>query len=378
MSATARATAPAVRRAKLRGFRNHERAEVELCSGLNVLLGPNGAGKSNLLEALYFGCTGRACRTSNERELVKVGDQVARVELEVAAPDGSHTLEAALEPGRPKRLRVDGADVEALADSEVRPLVSVFLPDRLELVKGSPGGRRGHVDRLVAALWPARSEARSAYSQALAHRNALLLRIRSGSVSADSLDAWDGRLAEPGWELMTHRSTALDLLREPFAARALDLGLPEPAEIAYAPRSRANTPEELRSELAERRPSDLDRGFTQHGPHRDEVVLRHGGMPLRAYGSQGQQRLALLALLFAERDVLMAERDRAPLMLLDDVMSELDGARRERLVDLLKAGGQAVVTATEAEHVPASGNDVSWVAVMPGATAAAPESSVAT
>src|SRR5438034_11098927 len=116
MSAPARATAPVVLSAKLRGFRNHERGGVELCPGLNVLLGPNGAGKSNLLEALYFGCTGRACRTSNERELVKVGDQVARVELQVAAPDGSHTLEVALEPGSPKRLRVDGADVEALAD----------------------------------------------------------------------------------------------------------------------------------------------------------------------------------------------------------------------------------------------------------------------
>src|SRR5436190_14314313 len=192
-----------VTRLVLRDFRNYERAEVALGPGLTVIAGPNGAGKSNLLEALYFGCTGRACRTSNERELVKVGDQVARVELQVAAPDGSHTLEVALEPGSPKRLRVDGADVEALADSEVRPLVSVFLPDRLELVKGSPGGRRAHVDRLVAALWPARAEARSAYSRALAHRNALLLRIRSGSVSADSLDAWDARLAEHGWELVT-------------------------------------------------------------------------------------------------------------------------------------------------------------------------------
>src|SRR3954453_20126451 len=100
MSATARSSAPAVAGANLRGFRNHERADVELGPGLNVLLGPNGAGKSNLLEALYFGCTGRACRTSNERELVTIGAKVARVELEVHAGDGGHSLEVALEPGQ--------------------------------------------------------------------------------------------------------------------------------------------------------------------------------------------------------------------------------------------------------------------------------------
>jgi DNA replication and repair protein RecF len=122
--------------------------------------------------------------------------------------------------------------------------------------------------------------------------------------------------------------------------------------VRYRPRSAAADPAGLAAELAERRQADLERGFTAHGPHRDELVLALDGAPLRSYGSQGQQRAALLALLFAERELLTERRGRPPLMLLDDVMSELDAERRELLADLLRAGGQAIVTATEAEHVP--------------------------
>jgi DNA replication and repair protein RecF len=113
----------------------------------------------------------------------------------------------------------------------------------------------------------------------------------------------------------------------------------------------------LAAELAERRDADLERGFTAHGPHRDELGLRLDGVPLRSYGSQGQQRTALLALLFAERELLSARRGRPPLMLLDDVMSELDSERRELLAELLRGGGQAIVTATEVDHVPGVGED---------------------
>ena len=136
------------------------------------------------------------------------------------------------------------------------------------------------------------------------------------------------------------------------AELAASLGLPGEAELRYRPRSAASDADGLAAELAERRQADLDRGFTAHGPHRDELQLLLGDSPLRAYGSQGQQRAALLALLFAERALLSERRARLPLMLLDDVMSELDSERRELLAELLRSGGQAVVTTTEPEHVP--------------------------
>src|SRR5918912_3637125 len=152
-----------VTRAELRDFRNYDRAEVALAPSLTVVSGPNGAGKTNLLEAVYFGCTGRSPRTANEREVIRRGGQVARVTLDTAGPDGGHRVEVGFTPGDPKRIRVDGRSVETLATAPERPLVAIFLPERLELVKGAPAGRRGHLGRLVAALWPARGRTRAAY-----------------------------------------------------------------------------------------------------------------------------------------------------------------------------------------------------------------------
>src|SRR4051812_25826797 len=158
----------------VRDFRNYERAALDLSPGLTVLAGPNGAGKTNLLEALYFGLSGRSCRTTNEREVVRFGAGAARVEATVAGDDGPHALAVGFQPGEPKRLTVDGARVERLLDAPGRPLVCVFLPDRLELVKGAPALRRAHVDQVVAAARPARAGTRRAYAQVVAQRNALL------------------------------------------------------------------------------------------------------------------------------------------------------------------------------------------------------------
>jgi DNA replication and repair protein RecF len=359
-----------VTRLLLRDFRNYERAEVALGPGLNVAAGPNGAGKTNLLEAIYLGLTGRSCRTSNEREVVRIGEKVARVEVHVAAPDGEHVLEVGIAPGEDKLIRVDGAPLQRGAEPP-RPLAGVFLPDRLDLVKGAPALRRGHLDQLVAALWPARGATRSDYSRALAQRNALIARVRAGTASPGQLDAWDAELARHGAQLMENRAAAVDLVGPDFTSRAEELGLPERASLRYAPRSKAGGADALRAELAERRGADIDRGFTTHGPHRDDVVLEHGGRALRSLGSQGQQRLGLLALLFAERDAL-AVRGTPPLMLLDDVMSELDASRRERLSELVRSEGQALVTTTDADHVPgASETGVTLLQVTAGRVLAA-------
>jgi DNA replication and repair protein RecF len=341
-----------VTRLQLRDFRNYEAVEVELSAGLTVVAGPNGAGKTNLLEGLYFGCTGRSPRTSNERELVRRGAGVARVVVDTRDEEGDHRIEVGFEPGEAKRLRVDGGSVDNLSATAARPLVSVFLSERLELVKGAPAARRAHLDQLVVALWPSRAGTRAEYSRALAQRNALLGRIRVGAASPAALDAWDAELARQGVRLMADRAEAVEGLRAPFAELGVRLGLPGEVELRYRPRSDATDERGLAAELAARRDADLERGFTAHGPHRDELQMLLDGASLRAYGSQGQQRTSLLALLFAERELLAERRGRPPLMLLDDVMSELDTERRELLASLLRSGGQAVVTATEPEHVP--------------------------
>ena len=341
-----------VERLSLRDFRSYEAAELRPGPGLTVVAGRNGAGKTNLLEALYFACTGRSCRTANEREVVRFGAQLTRLELETEDAQGRHEVSVGFQPGEPKRLRADGAPVERLGDSPARPLVAVFLPDRLDLVLGAPALRRSHLDQVVAALWPARAGTRREYSAALAQRNALIAAVRAGRAGRGSLPAWDSALARHGIELMRDRAEVAERLRERFAAHAGTLGLEGEVELAYRPRSRAETAEALAAELAERTDSDLERGFTGHGPHRDDLALRRDRRELRSYGSRGQVRLGLLALLLAEREELATERGAPPLLLLDDVMSELDAARRQRLVDVLRGSGQSVVTATELAHVP--------------------------
>ncbi len=337
-------------------FRNLADQEVELGGGLTILHGPNGAGKTHLLEALFFALTGRSCRTRREREAIAYGAELARVEARLQPGPGEAAepiaMLASISSGEARRRLVDGSPARA-ADDHRRPALSVFMPDRLALVKGPPSPRRAHLDRLAAALRPARADVRRAYSQALAQRNSLLARIRRGSDPA-GIDAWDRELAERAAPLVEMRAAAATELEGPYAAAASQLGLPGGAAVAYRPRTGELDADGIAAELGERRAADIARGFSGYGPHRDEVELSFGGRSLRRYGSQGQQRAGLLALLFAEREALRSARRQLPLMLLDDVMSELDPERRERLVAMLGDGGQALITATEAAHVPAS------------------------
>jgi DNA replication and repair protein RecF len=333
------------------GFRNLTPAPLGLGEGVTLLWGPNGAGKTNVLEGICLALSGRSSRTRNERETIAFGEALARVEAEVADGVESRSFLWSVDRSGERRHLVDGSPARA-EDAELRPPLAIFLPDRLALVKGAPGLRRVHLDRLCAALWPARAEARRCYGRALAQRNALLGRIRSGAAPVDSLAAWDRELATVGLELITSRRQAVEVLAQGFAEAAAELCLPGAAELRYLPRSQAGDARQLTEELRERRDTDLARGYTSHGPHLDELAITLAGRPLRRYGSQGEQRAAVLALLFAERRALLEARRSPPLMLLDDVMSELDARRRSQLAARLAEGGQAVLTATDPDHLP--------------------------
>jgi DNA replication and repair protein RecF len=344
-------------------LRSLARARIELGPGIVSLVGPNGIGKTNFLEGLYFALTGRSFRTSDRRDLIPFGGSFARAEATIRDEDGvERHLLASVSRADGRRHLLDGSPASFATLARSRPPVAVFSPDRLSLVKGPPSERRAHLDGFVAARWPIRAELRQRFGQALAQRNALVARLAAGHGAPTQLDAWDATLAESAAALVAARAEAVSELAGPFGTAAAELGLEGEATIEYAPRA-SGSAEEIRAGLAERREADLRLGRTSWGPHLDELKISSASRSLRRYGSQGQQRAALLALLFAERDVLLAARQVAPLLLLDDVMSELDPDRRQRLFERLGGAGQALVTAAAEDSLP--GAAMSSVVRMP-------------
>jgi DNA replication and repair protein RecF len=336
-----------------RPLRSLAQARLELRPGIVSLVGPNGAGKTNLLEALYFALTGRSFRTTDRRDLIPFGGSFARAEATVRSADGiERRLLASVSRSEGRRHLLDGSPADPATLARNRPPVAVFSPDRLSLIKGPPAERRAHLDGFLAARWPTRAPLRQRFGQALAQRNALLARVTAGHAPLDQLDPWDATFADAAAALIEARAEAIDELSEPFAQAALELGLEVDAKLEYAPRA-VGSATEIQAALAERRGTDLKLGRSSWGPHLDELKLSTGGRALRRYGSQGQQRAALLALLFAEREALLAARRVTPLLLLDDVMSELDPERRGRLVERLQRGGQALISAASADSLPA-------------------------
>jgi DNA replication and repair protein RecF len=337
-----------------RPLRSLATARIELTPGIVSLVGPNGVGKTNLVEALYFALTGRSFRTADRRDLIPFGGAFARAEATVRDEDGIESqLLASVSRAEGRRHLLDGNPADPATLSRHRPPVAVFSPDRLALIKGPPAERRAHLDRFVAARWPSRAELRQRFGQALAQRNALVARVAAGHGDPSQLDVWDATFAEAAAALVAARAESVGELAAPFATAAAELGLEGGGELEYAPRA-AGDAEQLRAGLAERRDADLRLGRSSWGPHLDELKIASSSRSLRRYGSQGQQRAALLALLFAERDSLREARRVAPLLLLDDVMSELDPGRRKLLVERLSTGGQTLITAAAEDSLPAA------------------------
>jgi DNA replication and repair protein RecF len=255
-------------------------------------------------------------------------------------------VELVVEAGAGKRAKMNGAPLRATEQLRSETSTLVFTPDRLGVVKGAPAARRAYFDRSIGRLSPARAQLAADYAAAVAQRNASLRRVAAGHSSRDALAPWTQQVADLGTELVAARRETLQLLAPHFAARAAELGLMD-GELRYE-----GAPVSVDA-LEARLDRDLDRGITGLGPHLDDVVIASGMRELRSYGSQGEQRLAVLALLLAEAELIVERTDVPPLLLLDDVLSELDPERRQILAARVARIGQALITATDAAMLPA-------------------------
>jgi DNA replication and repair protein RecF len=271
-------------------------------------------------------------------------------------------LEVTLRAGEGKRAKLNGAALRAAEQLRSEVATLVFTPDRLSVVKGGPAVRRAYFDRVLGRLAPARAGLPLDYTAALAQRNAALRRVAAGFSSRDALEPWTEQVATLGRQLVEARLETLSALAPGFAERAEELGLAA-ARLVYSGEPPA------REELDARIDRDLERGSTGLGPHLDDVALVSGPRDLRNFGSQGEQRLTVLALLLAEAELITDRRGLSPLLLLDDVLSELDPARRQILAARVAGQGQTLVTATEASTLPIEPSQL--LEVSPGEVRAA-------
>jgi len=337
--------------------RSWTRVSVDLPPGGVVLSGPNGAGKTSLVEAIVLACLGVSCRTSRDAEVVRTGAPALHVALDLEGPGGAHHREIGYAKHHGRRLTLDGESVRSLSQWRANGSVLVFLPEELRAVKGPPAARRRHLDRLLEAAEPGYAEDLTAYSAALAQRNAALRHVRAGRTSTDAVLPWEPVLAMHGARIVIARRAAMRALAAPFATWMRDLGggpggiielEPSPASLAGVPDDEVEAALIARMDAA--RPREIAAAVTLAGPHRDDVLVaeeRDGvRVDLRRVGSQGEQRTAVLALLMAHRAHL-GMRSGTPILILDDVLSELDPARRGRLLDAAVGEGQCILTTAD-------------------------------
>jgi DNA replication and repair protein RecF len=322
----------------LTDFRSYPEATLELPGGLTAVLGPNGQGKSNLLEAVGYLATLRSFRGAPTEALVRVGSERAVVRGETLSEDRAHLIEAEIARAGRSRVLVDKQRLGRTRDLLGSLRVTVFSPDDLELVKGGPALRRSFLDELLVALRPKHDLVRSDWERALRQRNALLKQIhgRPDEAALVTLEVWDAQLSEAGDRLAALRARLVEIL-EPLVVRAYQDVADQTQHISLrydAPWREGG----LAVALAGARRDELRRGLTLVGPHRDDLVVDLQGLPARTHASQGEQRSIALALRLASHRALLDEHGAPPVLLLDDVSSELDAQRSAALLGALPAG----------------------------------------
>lgn len=352
-----------VRHVSLADVRNYETLEVSLEPGINAFVGPNGQGKTNLVEAVAYLSTLGSHRVATDAPLVRRGAERAVIRADVTRDDRSLLLEIEVTPGRANRARINRAPITKTREILGILRTVVFAPEDLALVKGDPGERRRFLDDLLVQRHPRLAGTRADYDRVLRQRNALLkssgaARRTNLEEVVRTLEAWDEQLSRLGAEIITARRELTAALA-PLASQAYQELVPASDTIGLRYRSVIDDVEApdvtaaLLSEIDRRRKEELDRGITLVGPHRDDVDVTLGPVPLKGYASHGESWSAALAMRLAAYDLLTAESG-APVLVLDDVFAELDARRRAHLAERVAEAPQVLITAAVADDVPAA------------------------
>ncbi len=332
----------------LNNFRSYEKLYLPLAPNLTVLVGDNAQGKTNLLEAIFFCCTARSHRTNKEKELIRWNCDRSYIKAEAERNDGRHRVEITINRNSKKCISVNALPIKRVGELLGHMHCVMFSPEDLTLVKAGPAERRRFIDIEVSQVRKPYYYALAKYLSTLDQRNKLLKSLQFSSSLLETLDIWDEQLADAGSKIIMYRSEFVERLR-PLAQevhRHITSGQ-ESLGLQYSTQIEPDSIESVKSGLIEKlkakRDDDISRGTTTVGPHRDDLAVFVNNIDLRAFGSQGQQRTAALSLKLSELDLFKQYTGEYPILLLDDVLSELDPGRQAMLLDNI-SGKQTIIT----------------------------------
>lgn len=334
---------------KLWNFRSYETLDLNLQNGITVLLGENGVGKTNVVEAIYLLCTGKSHRNNREGDLIKLNTDWARVRAENIKRDGTHTVDMVIAKSQKKRILVNGLAISKTSEMLGHVSGVIFSPEDLNLVKEGPSERRRFMNIELSQVSRAYFYALAEYNKVLEQRNKLLA-LGGGN---DSLAVWDTLLAQKAVPIIKARREFCQKL-SPIAEKNHFYLSGEKEKLSCKYKSNVDSDDifdQMMQLLEDSHEMDMRRGFTTYGPHKDDIIIRLGEIDLRYFGSQGQQRTATLALKLSELELMRDDLGEYPILLLDDVLSELDEKRQKALLNKIKDVQTIITVAQPVEYL---------------------------
>ena len=327
----------------LRNFRNYEALDIIFSDKINILYGDNAQGKTNILESIYLSATTRSHKRAKEKDIIRFGEEESHIRLNIKKRDVGHRIDVHLKKIGNKGIAIDGIPIKKSTELFGLINIIIFSPEDLSVVKSSPGERRRFMDMEICQLSRIYYSNLSKYNKILDQRNNTLKQIAYRNGVEDVLDVWDDQLVDVGSSIIKERQNFINMLNEVIKEIHKNLTSEgEEIELKYEPNVES---ENFCEVLKEKRNIDIKNTTTMSGPHRDDFGIFINNVDVRKYGSQGQQRTAALSLKLAEIELVKKIINDNPILLLDDVMSELDSKRREALLNSIK-DIQTIITCT--------------------------------
>lgn len=346
-----------IKKVKLENFRNYDNLEVEFKKDFNLIYGNNAQGKTNILEAIYLSAIGKSFQTNKDSEMIKIGKEKAKVEIEYETKDreGKITVEIADK----KTFFINGIKQKKISDIIGKINIVLFYPDNIDIIKGGPAERRRFLDIMISQLKPNYIHILNKYLKTLDQRNAYLKQIKFDNKSKDMLEIWDESLSQLSYQIYTYRSEYIQKIKEKIKVihnKITNCGQQdEKIEISFI--SSGKSQKDFYENLLRNRENDIRKGYTSTGSHRDDFDIYINNKKVNVYGSQGQQRTSVLSLKLTELNIIQDEIEEPPILLLDDFMSELDENRRNNLTNAIE-NNQVFITCTDKILVEEKNNTI--------------------